>query len=130
MFNLTRHKKNAYQVDFEHMSFFFIRKMPIAFREDKILNIRDDYQNQSLEAKSFISALGSLGHQAKFLSAEEFTHNIKLAYKSCLFQGIKNLAMRRMHINEKEQNVTINQNNDREIINPAFGHLRKRPRSK
>jgi hypothetical protein len=125
MFNLTRWQKNAYQVDFEGTSFFFLRKIPIAFRENKVLFIRSDFENQSVEAKKFVGTLSTLGKQARFPTPSEFAHNLKLAYKNCLFQGIKNLAMNRMHINE-EPNVTINQNNDCETVDPAFGHLRKR----
>ena len=95
---------------FEGTSFYFVRKMPVAFRPpaDSLLSqkhvfIRDT--NFGKEAQNFIETLNlvTIGQKTSIntVKSEIFKEILEKAYNNALFDGVKRIARQRMHIDDQ-----------------------------
>ena len=101
MLTLINWQKNASQICFEGTSLYYVRKMPIAFRQPddpKRLIIRDEKFGK--EAQSFVETLQSLGCNIDLIKPNDFQKLVRKAYDSALFDGVKRIAKQRLHIDE------------------------------
>ena len=95
---------------FEGTSFYFVRKMPVAFRPpvDSLLSqkhvfIRDTKFGK--EAQNFIETLSLVSYGRKTttntVKPEIFKEILEKAYNNALFDGVKRIARQRMHIDDQ-----------------------------
>ena len=104
MISFLEWQKNAYQIMFEGASFYFVRKMPIAFRppinssSQKSIVIRDTQFGK--EAQSFIETLSTVIKSQKTVihmaKPEIFSNLIEKAYRTSLFEGVKRISRERL----------------------------------
>ena len=114
MLNFIRWQKNNYQIVFEGVSFYFVRKMPIAFR-CQFYKTDGSYQNQifvkdqkfGAETQNFIDLLNQLGRKMIALKPEEFRIRLSSVYKNALFDGVRRVATDRMHITTPLKEIEI-----------------------
>jgi len=102
MINLYKWDKNAYQVTLESASFYFCRKLPIAFRPTSRENIVIRDEQFGHEAQSFVDLLkSSLSYKPILLKKQEFQKFLKQTYQNALFEGVRRIGTDRLHLNEK-----------------------------
>jgi hypothetical protein len=112
MINLIYWNKSSYQVVLEGTSFYYSKKLPVAFRLPRApeIIIRDEQFGKVTQ--NFIDELKLLSRVVK-KPVGEFKQLLSTAYKKAIFTGAKRIAMERMHGEEKEQNVTDRKNDGR-----------------
>ena len=109
MISFLEWQKNAYQIMFEGASFYFVRKMPIAFRppssfknvSQKSIIIRDTQFGK--EAQNFVETLETVIKSQKTVihmaKPEIFSNLIEKAYRTSLFEGVKRISRERLNGN-------------------------------
>jgi len=99
MLSLINWQKNACQICLEGTSFYYVRKMPVAFRQPadpKRLIVRDEKFGQ--EAQSFVEILQSLRCRIDPVKPGDFQKLVRKAYDSALFDGVKRITQQRLHV--------------------------------
>lgn len=123
MILLTTWGKNTNQIVLEGTSFYYIYKMPIAFRlpgDPRIFYKKDPHRAK--EPKNFLAELSLVGRTVSLVD-EEFNYKIKKAYKDALFYGVKRIAKERL---KGEYNVADEQNHVGLLEDQVAGHGKKR----
>lgn len=97
MLNLIKWSNGNYQIIIEGTSFYFSKKLPIAYRMpgDKRLIVRGGRFGKLTQ--NFIFELSLLKHRMVTRPVEEFKELLESAYKKSIYTGAKNFAMQRLH---------------------------------
>jgi len=106
MLNIFEWGKNSCQVVLEGTSFYFIHKLPIAFRMFNTKKIYTIKKQQAEQPMDFLNALAITG-KLFYLVPEEFNKQIKKAYMNALFTGVKRITKERFNLEpEGDEDVT------------------------
>jgi hypothetical protein len=111
MLNIFTWGKNSHQVVIEGTSFYFLYKMPVAFRLQSDKRIFTQETLQSEEHKSFSNDLAYIGRLV-YLVPEEFKHKIEEAYKNAIFNGVRRITKNKLenkHVTDEQNDARISE---------------------
>ena len=110
MINLIKWQNDAYQIVLEGTSFYYFKKMPVAFRMpcDQRIIVRAERYGKT--AQAFVDQLQYMGRVVT-KPVEEFKQLMATAYHKTIFSAAREIANRRMH--KESYHVTHQEDNDR-----------------
>jgi len=105
MINFFKITTNGYQVMLEGSAFYFLKKIPIGFREkgDRNISVWTPKYGQQFgkEGKAFVDALTLMGNVIN-LAPMEFSESLRVAYNTAILRGSTRSAMEKFGLKEKE----------------------------
>jgi len=119
MINLVKWQNDAYQIILEGTSFYYFKKMPVAFRmpADKRIIVRAERYGKT--AQAFVDQLQFMGRVVT-KPVDEFKQLLTAAYHKTIFSAARDIATRRMH--KEQHHVTYEENHDRQPECEDAGH--------
>jgi hypothetical protein len=131
MLNFFKITTNGYQVMLEGSAFYFLKKIPIGFREkgDSRIQVSTPKHGQQFgkEGKAFVDALTLMGNVIN-LAPMEFAESLRVAYNSAILRGSTRSAMEKFGLKEIEdvnnQQSNVNETKNRVHRNVLLGSCR------
>jgi hypothetical protein len=99
MLNLFNWDKDAWQVALEGVSFYFISKIPVAFREKARVFIPDE--KPSFKVEKFISDIKLTAGEIQYVPKKDFKSMMEKAYRKAIMRGAQRIAQERLISEEK-----------------------------
>jgi hypothetical protein len=103
MLNFFKITTNGYQVMLEGSAFYFLKKIPIGFREkgDRRIHVKGFERLFGKESKAFVDALTLMGNVIN-LAPVEFDELLRVAYNTAILRGSTRSAMEKFGLEEKK----------------------------
>ena len=105
MINFFKITTNGYQVMLEGSAFYFLKKIPIGFREkgDRNISVSTPKYGQQFgkDGKAFVDALTLMGNVIN-LAPMEFAESLRVAYNTAILRGSTRSAMEKFGLEEKK----------------------------
>ena len=129
MINFFKITPNGYQVMLEGSAFYFLKKIPMGFREkdDRRIHVKGFGKLFGKESKAFVDALTLMGNVIN-LAPVEFNESLRVAYNRAILRGSTRSAMEKFGLKEKQdvnhQQSNVDQAKNRVHRNGLLGSCR------